>query len=274
MPLEFSVLTPHSPRICHEENVPDFQKDMVEGMKKVGKIIEETKPDAIILVSCHWVSSFNHYVDSTPNHKGVLTAFECPDLITDVPYEFPGDEELANQLAEEAGKLGLDVKPINDPTYVWDYGTVVPLRYLTPKADIPIISIPVVWAANLEETYKWGQAVRNAIEKSDKRVVFISSGALAHHLVRGPEVMPTRSEQILDNQFVEYMKSGECASAFDMLPQYSKVAGVESGGRHVAMLLGVIGDDDIRGDYYGYGQSSGSGNVIMTFNKKDSLQTT
>lgn len=272
MPLEFSVLTPHSPRSCHEDMVPDFQTEMVDGMKKVGQIITEAKPDAIILVSCHWQSTFNHYVDATPVHKGILTAIECPDLVKDVPYDYPGDAELAHQLVAEAEALGLKVNAVDDPTYVWDYGTVVPLRYLVPNSDIPVINIPITWAAPLDETYLWGKAVRQAVEKTNKRVVFISSGALAHHLVRVPGAMPTRSEQILDNQFVDYMKNGDTAAAYDMLPQYSKVAGVESGGRHLAMLLGVIGEDEIKGQYYGYGQSSGSGNVIMTFNKVETLQ--
>lgn len=270
MSLELGILTPHSPRICHEEMVADFQREMVDGMKVVGKQITDMKPDAIVLVSCHWQSSFIHFVDATPVHRGVLTAFECPELISDVPYEHPGDPVLAHQFVVEGEKAGLKVYEVNDPTYVWDYGTVVPLRYLVPNGDIPIIDLSITWAANIEETYIWGQQIGKVIRESDKRIIFASSGALAHNLVRGPENMPTRSEQILDNQFVDYLKKGDYQSAYDMLPQYSKVAGVESGGRHLAMLLGVLGEEGFKGNYHGYGQSSGSGNVIMTFDMKNS----
>ena len=49
-----------------------------------------------------------------------------------------------------------------------------------------------------------------------------------------------------------------------MLPQYAKNAGLEAGGRHIAMLLGVL-EDGCKSTFYGYGQSSGSSNVVMAF---------
>lgn len=42
--------------------------------------------------------------------------------------------------------------------------------------------------------------------------------------------------------------------------------GVESGGRHLAMLLGVMeGSGNYIANNHGYVQSSGSGNAIITF---------
>jgi 3,4-dihydroxyphenylacetate 2,3-dioxygenase len=250
--------------MCHEDQTPEFQKELVEGMQSVARVIESIKPDAIVLVSCHWLSSFHHFVDATPMHKGVLTAFECPELISDVHYQYPGDEQLASQLVEAGQKVGLPVVKVNDPTYVWDYGTVVPLRYLVPNGDIPIIDLSVCWAANLDETYFWGQQIGEVLRESDKRVVFVSSGALSHNLVRGPEKMPTISEQALDQKFLEYLNKNDLPSAWNMLPQYARAACVESGGRHLAMLLGVL-EGNYQSNYYGYGQSSGSANVVMTF---------
>ncbi|MFC3885128.1 extradiol ring-cleavage dioxygenase [Bacillus songklensis] len=265
MTLELGMLVPHTPRMCFEDQAPEFQKELVEGMHKTAKVIESIQPDAIVLISCHWMSSFHHFVDATPEHKGVLTAFECPELISDVPYHYPGDEQLATELVEAGKAAGLPIVKVNDPTYVWDYGTVVPLRYLVPNGDIPIIDLSVTWAANLEETYFWGKQVGKVLRESNKRVIFGSSGALAHNLVRGPEAMPTLAEQALDRQFIEYVSNNDLQSAWNMLSQYAKTAGVESGGRHLAMLLGVLEGDHYKIQNYGYGQSSGSGNVIMTF---------
>lgn len=264
MTIELGLLTAHVPRICHEDKVADFQKPLVKGMKEVSEQIYHLKADVVVLVSCHWMSTFHHFVDVTPRHKGVLTAFECPELITDVPYHYPGDQELGNQLVKTGNEAGIPVTAVNDPTYAWDYGTVVPLRYLVPKEDIPIIDLSVTWAGSLDETYLWGQQIGKVLRESNKRTVFVASGALSHNLVRGPEIMPTRSEQALDNQFIDYLTSGDFASAREMLPQYARAAGLEAGGRHLAMLLGVL-EGDYRGTNHGYAQSSGSANVIMTF---------
>lgn len=272
MTIQFSMLAPHVPSICHEELVPDYQQPMVDSLKELKGMLYQDKPDAIVLVSCHWPSTFFHYVDTTPRHKGMLTAFECPDLIKDVPYDFPGDPDLANELLEEAVKENLQVVGVDDPYYVWDYGTVVPLRYLTPEGDIPIVNLSVTLAATLDETYRWGKAIKRVLEESRKKIVFISSGALSHRLVRGRENKPTTSEHAMDKEFISLLMNKQYQAAFDMLPQYARLAAVESGGRHLAMLLAILNEND-EPAYYSAGQSSGSWNVVMTFEKQPNVRS-
>jgi 3,4-dihydroxyphenylacetate 2,3-dioxygenase len=270
MSIEMGILAPHVPHICHESNAPEFQKPLIEGMRKVATFIEKAHADVVVLVSTHWLSTFHHFVDATPIHKGVLTAFECPQVITDVPYYYPGDEELASQLVEAGEKAGLPVVKVNDPTYVWDYGTVVPLRYLVPKENIPVVDLSVTWAGNLEETYYWGQQIGKVLRESEKRVVFVASGALSHNLVRGVENIPTQAEDALNEKFLGYLRDGDFASAKEMLPQFARIAGVEAGGRHLAMLFGVLEGSSYNAQYLGYAQSSGSGNVVMSFHPSES----
>ncbi|PLR87791.1 extradiol ring-cleavage dioxygenase [Bacillus sp. V33-4] len=266
MTIELSMLVPHVPSICHEDQVPEFQKDMVSAMKDVSKEIYRLKPDAIVLVSCHWPSTFFHYVDCTPEHNGILTAIEAPDLIKDVPYHYPGDPDLADELVKAGQDAGLQVQGVNDPYYVWDYGSVVPLRYLVPQEDIPVINLSVTLAASLEETYKWGQVIAKVLRKSDKKIVFVSSGALSHNLVRGRHNKPTVAEHALDKQFVEFVMNKDYQAAYNMLPQYAGMAKVESGGRHLAMLFSMI-EEGSEPVYLADGQSSGSWNALITFAK-------
>ncbi|EKN63560.1 extradiol ring-cleavage dioxygenase [Schinkia azotoformans] len=267
MSIVMSVISPHVPSICHDEHVPEFQKEMVAGMKAVSKKIYEKKPDLVVLVSCHWPSTFNHLVDCTPVHKGILTAQECPDLVSDVPYNYPGDQEIAEKLVQAGQSAGLNIVGFNDSSFVWDYGTVVPLRHLVPNEDIPVINLSVVLVASLEETYKWGQEIRKVLEKTDKKVVFVSSGALSHNVVRGRENKPTISEQALDKQYVELVMNKKYKEAYEMLPQYAAAAKVESGGRHLAMLSAILDEND-EPKYYADGQSSGSWNPVITFEKQ------
>ncbi|WP_227935284.1 extradiol ring-cleavage dioxygenase [Alkalihalobacillus deserti] len=273
MTIELGILAAHVPSICHRENVPQFQQDIVTKMDDIAVKITEMKPDAVILVSCHWQSTFHHYVDVLPGHKGILTAFECPDIISDVEYDYPGDQELGNALVLAGKHAQLPVIAVNDPTYVWDYGTVVPLRYLVPNADIPVVNLSITMAAGLEETYKWGEEIGKVLNQSDKKYVFVFSGALAHNLVRGRHHMPTVSEQALDKQFIDYVMNKNWELANEMLPQYAKVAGVEGGGRHLAMMLGAL-EDQYKPTFHTYAQSSGSGNAIMTFELENHLQGT
>lgn len=264
MSLEMALLVAHAPSMCHEEKVPDFQQDLIGGLKLMRDRIEQANTDVIVLISTHFAATWQHYVDATPRHTGILTAMECPDLISDVPYDFPGEEELAQKLVSAGKQAGIATHEVNDPTYVWDYGTVVPLRYLVPKQDIAVISISVCLSSPLEETYQWGIEIGKILRQSNKRTVFVSSGALSHNLVRGRENMPSRSERAMDTQFIDYLKCGAYTDAREMLNQYARIAGVESGGRHLAALLGVV-DSSQQVELWGEGQSSGSWNAILSF---------
>nr|WP_295970340.1 MEMO1 family protein [uncultured Bacillus sp.] len=266
MSIELSILAPHFPSICHEDQVPEFQEDIKNAMKDLSKDLKELNLDVIVLVSCHWPSTFTHYIDCTPTHKGLLTATEAPDLIKDVPYQYPGDEELGQELVQAAQTAGIQTAVVNDSHFVWDYGTVVPLRYLVPNEDIPVINISVTLTASLDETYQLGREIAKVLRASDKKAVFVASGALSHNLVRGRHHKPTLSEHALDKEFVHLLSNKDYQAAYKMLPQYSGMAKVESGGRHLAMLFGILNEDSVP-TYLGDAQSSGSWNVLMTFGK-------
>jgi 3,4-dihydroxyphenylacetate 2,3-dioxygenase len=265
MSIELAMIAAHVPHICHEETAPDFQRPLIDSMKKIGEEMKGLGVEVIVIASSHWMSTFKHYVDGTPVHKGILTADECPDAIFNVPYNYPGDEQLARQLAQAGEESGLPVVAINEPTYVLDYGTVVPLRHLVPKEDIAVVPISVTWAADLNETFTWGQQIGKVLRQSEKRACFVTTGTLSHNLVRGVESQPSLAEQALNNQFVQYLLDGDYASAKQMLPQFARIAGVESGGRHIALLLGVMDGASYKAKYHAYAQSSASANYIMTF---------
>jgi 3,4-dihydroxyphenylacetate 2,3-dioxygenase len=261
--LALSILGTHTPRMCYPEKVQDFQKPLAEAMYKASERLFSVDPEVLVLVSTHWVASFNHYIDATPVHEGILTAMECPDLISNLHYRYPGDSELARALVAAGRAAGLPVIAVEDPTYVWDYGSVVPLRYLTPEANLPVINMTVCLTASLEESYQLGRIIGRVLRESPKRAVFVASGALAHNLVRGPERTPTRMEKKMEDEFADLLVKGDLETAWQTLPQFAQLAKVESGGRHVATWLGVMGDDAFRGEYLGWGPSSGSGNPVI-----------
>ena len=43
MSIELSMLVPHVPSICHEDQAPDFQQNIVAGFKEVAKQIVTNK---------------------------------------------------------------------------------------------------------------------------------------------------------------------------------------------------------------------------------------
>lgn len=269
MSLELALLSTHAPSLLYEDQVPDFQQPILKAFYQQRELVKQIKPDVLVIISSHFLTNWKHYVDATPRHEGFLTAREHPDMIVRVPFDYPGDEELANQLAKAGQDVGIPAAAFNESTYIWDYGTLVPIRYFVPDGDIPIVELSCNMSASLEETYLWGQQIGKILRATNKRTVFASSGALSHRLTRGRSNMPTIAEHAMDYKFIELLTEGKYDAAWDMLPQYSVFADVEAGGRHVATLLGVLGSNGYKANFLGYAQSSGSGNPHIAFEKME-----
>lgn len=255
----------HTPRIAYPEKADPVFQELIAAMRRAGETLRSTKPDVVVLASAHWVTSFNLYADSAPRHRGTLTAMECPDLLRAIPYDFVGDAELANAIVEQGRNDGLPAIACDEPTHILDYGTVVALKYLVANSEIPVVPVSSCLASNIDESAKFGLAIRAAVLAGKKRVAVISSAAFAHNLVRGPEKWPTPEERAIDEHMIDLLlPGGQLATAKALLPGFASRAKYEMGGRPLATLLGAL-TDEYRGELYGYGPSSGSGNPVIVF---------
>lgn len=265
--ISLGLAVAHTPRISKPEAAAPVWRDLIAAMRNAGEALRANAPDAVVLVSTHWVTSFNIYADAAPRHRGILTAAECPDLLRAIPYDMPGDPALAEAIAAQGKALGMPAIACDEPTHMLDYGTVIAMQYLTPENTIPVVPIPVCLASDIRECFALGGAIRTAIEQSGKRVAVISSSAFAHNLVRGPETWPTEEEQGIDRHMIGLMSDPQtAATARAVFPSFAARAKYEMGGRAVATLLGALGDD-FRGTLIGYGPSSGSGNPVIIFER-------
>jgi 3,4-dihydroxyphenylacetate 2,3-dioxygenase len=270
--ISLGLAVAHSPRIAFPEKSGPVWADLIAAMRQAGEALRANKPDAVVLASTHWVTSFNIYADAAPRHTGVLTAQECPDLLRAIPYDFPGDPALAEAIVAEGKSAGLPTIAFHEPTHMLDYGTVIPMSYLVPDATLPCVPIPVCLMSDVAESLALGAAIRSAIEKSGKRVAVISSSAFAHNLVRGPERWPTEEEQGLDRHFIQLLSNHHTApTARAIFASFAARAKYEMGGRAIATLMGALGDD-FDGRLLGYGPSSGSGNPVIVFDRVTAAQ--
>lgn len=257
------LCVPHTPRIVDPTAAGTAFQPMVAAMRRAGATLRAHSPDAVILVA-HWATTFNPYVDVAARHRGILTAMECPDLIGSIAYDFPGDPELGARIVAGAKGEGVPAIAVDEAHHVLDYGTIVPVRYLIPDENLPVVPISSCPLSSIDEYLRFGAAIRDAVAASGRRVAIVASSAFAHNLVRGPETWPTAAERAIDDHLIALLTQGELAAARALLPAFVTTAKYEMGGKPVAAILGALGDD-FRGEFYAYGPSSGSGNPILAF---------
>src|SRR5262249_55012503 len=112
---------------------------------------------------------------------GLFTSEELPRGMSQRPYDFPGDPELAHLIASKADAHGTWITAIDDPHLPIFYATTNLWEYLGQGLpDKRWVSIGVCQTADMEDTLRLGRALGGAIAESGRKVVLIASGALSH----------------------------------------------------------------------------------------------
>lgn len=256
-----AVIAPHTPRMGIAERAPQFVRGLIEAAQTLGADLRALKPDVLIVHSAHWVNTFNWHVTCQPEHRGVCVSSEAPNIISGMPYHWPGDPVFARALVDAINAAGHPCEATISPNFVWDYGSWVPTHYIDPNGQIPVVLIGTCALSTLDECMHVGRAIRIAAKKSRRRAIFVASTALSHKLVRGPEHWPTKERQEADMKLIDMLTHGRIAEAKAWLPHYADFAVGEVGGRNIATLLGCLNGSTCGTQIGPYGQSSGSGNA-------------
>jgi 4,5-DOPA dioxygenase extradiol len=134
------------------------------------------KPGAIAIVSPHWMTPGVEVTASTE----LMTIHDFggfPDALYQLSYGAPGSPMLARRIVEVLETAGIEVK-LNDRRGL-DHGAWVPLRYLYPDADVPVVQVSMPTVLDAQGAYDLGQALAPL---ADEGVLIIGSGSLTHNL--------------------------------------------------------------------------------------------
>ena len=156
-----------------------------------------------------------------------------------------------------------------------EYGTLVPMRYMNADRHFKVVSV-AAWCNwhTLEDSRRFGEAVREAIERSDGTVAVLASGSLSHRFNDNGSPEESIHQISASSTARSTCASSTCGSAGDfkdfcaMLPEYAEACQGEGKMHDTAMLLGMLGWDaydepvEIVTDYFA---SSGTGQINAIF---------
>ena len=248
----------------------------IDGHAEIGRRCRALGVDTIVVFDVHWLVNSEYHVNCAPEFQGVYTSNELPHFIRNMPYAYPGNPALGKLIAESANAAGIAARAHDETTLELEYGTLVPMRYMNQDRHFKVVSVSgwCMWH-RLEESMRFGRAVRDAIERRyDGNVAVFASGSLSHHFAdngTAPEYMHKVYDPFLeqvDRNVVELWRRGDWPTFVDMLPMYAEKCWGEGGMHDTAMLLGLLGGRDydqgveIITPYFG---SSGTGQINAIF---------
>jgi aromatic ring-opening dioxygenase catalytic subunit (LigB family) len=194
-----------------------------------------------------------------------------------MPYDFPGDPELAHAVARYADKHGTWITPIDDPYLPIFYGTVNVWSYL--RGDERWVSIAINQTCRTDDFLLLGELLGRAVEAVDRRVVVLASGGLSHRFfpfreLRGHEssdvrnvISPEAAEA--DQHALELMEKGDHRGVIEFLPEYRKHAPEGKFG-HYLIMVGALGGAACTAPgerFSDYEASVGTGQVHVWFER-------
>ncbi|PCE33431.1 3,4-dihydroxyphenylacetate 2,3-dioxygenase [Burkholderia ubonensis] len=249
--------------------------EAIRGHQLIGERCRALGVDTIVVSDVHWLVNAGYHVNCNARFSGVYTSNELPHFIRDMAYAYRGNPELGRLIAETASARGIATRAHEIDSLELEYGTLVPMRYMNADQHFKVVSIAgwCMWHS-LDESRRFGEALLEAIEKSDANVAFLASGSLSHRF--NDNGSPEESIHQISREFfrqvdlrvVELWKQGDFKTFCAMLPEYNTHCHGEGGMHDTAMLLGLLGWDrydkpvEIVTDYFA---SSGTGQINAIF---------
>ena len=186
MPLVYCGACSHAPGITGRAERADTQtrQALESAFRRMGDAIRATRPDALVVIAAEHFANF--FMNNMPAFAiGMADSYEGP--IEDEAFlrigrtTVPGNKALSRRLIENVMQT-VDVAYAEE--WKFDHGISVPLHFLTPDYDLPIVPANINCQgpplAPLARAWAFGEALRRAADAVPERIALIGTGGLSH----------------------------------------------------------------------------------------------
>ncbi|MEU5860305.1 MULTISPECIES: 3,4-dihydroxyphenylacetate 2,3-dioxygenase [unclassified Nonomuraea] len=254
---------------------------LVTGLRELRRdVFERDDYDTVVVLDSHWATTVEFVVTAQPRRAGLFTSEELPRGMCRMPYDFPGDPELARNVASFADRHGTWITPIDDEYLPIYYATTNLWKYL--GEGLPgkrWVSIGVCQTGDMEDHLRLGRALADGVAATDRRVLVIASGALSHtfwplrelrdHEASDPRHIFTPEARAADLQRIEWFRHGRHDEVLRTMPEFWTYK-PEARFHHYAMLAGALGEERCTAPARQYGEyenSVGTGQALLWFDR-------
>ncbi|ADX46916.1 extradiol ring-cleavage dioxygenase [Paracidovorax avenae] len=280
-----SALVSHHPGLMQCEEFRRLQgagedSDLIAGFARLKARIEAAQPDVVMIFDSHWFTTGYHLVDGGARYTGTYISDEMPWYLNGVPYDYRGHPGLALAIEAVSREQGGYNRAIRHPDLGRHYATVNLIKLLQLElSDIPVVTASSCQNCEWPHFLKSGEAIGEAIRRSDLRVVLLASGALSHKF-NGIDWKPNHPRIFHESNVSspENIESDKGAIALMAEGRHDKILERWDGeyrrkpweafGAHYLQMLGALGGAECRAKgeaLSAYENARGTGNIHMWF---------
>ena len=251
---------------------------LFQGLHDLGaQRLAPLEADTVVVVDTHWFTTVEHIVTAHDRRRGLFTSEELPRGMCQMPYDMPGDRELAEAWADQAtDRDDTWITAVDDPHLPVHYPTINLLPFL--QGDEAWVSASICQTAEPDDFLLFGELLAQAVAGLDRRVVVLASGGLSHrfwplrqfrqHEAADPALhLRTPEARAADEHVIDCLINGDHAGVLDFLPEFATHA-PEGFFGHYLTMVGALGGAHctISGEQFGqYESVAGTGQVHLWF---------
>ena len=186
MSLVFAGIMSHGPGMTAraERADPAVREPFYAALDRLRQELERSRPDALIVIAAEHFANF--FMNNMPAYAiGMADEYEGP--IEDPEWlrierrSIPGSAELSRRII---GKVMEKVDVAYAEEWKFDHGIMVPLNFLTPRFDLPVIPANINCQGPpltpLSRAYEFGRAIRAACDAAPERIALMGTGGISH----------------------------------------------------------------------------------------------
>ena len=186
MSLVFAGVCSHAPGITGraQRADPELREAFYAKLDELRQRLENTRPDALIVVAAEHFANF--FMNNMPAYcMGMADSYEGPiedeDWLAIKRTTVPGHAELSRRLI---GALMANIDLAYAEEWKFDHGIMVPLNFLTPRYDLPVIPVNINCQGPpltpLARAYEFGRRLREVCDAQPERLALIGTGGISH----------------------------------------------------------------------------------------------
>jgi 2,3-dihydroxyphenylpropionate 1,2-dioxygenase len=186
MSLVFAGVCSHAPGITGraERADPAVRDAFYAKLDELRLRLEAARPDVLIVVAAEHFANF--FMNNMPAYcVGMGDSYAGP--IEDAQWlgiertAVPGAAGLSRRIIEGLMET-IDVAYAEE--WQFDHGIMLPLNFLTPRYDLPVIPVNVNCQGPpltpLHRAYQFGRSLRNVCDAQPERIALIGTGGISH----------------------------------------------------------------------------------------------
>ena len=258
-----AFMVPHPPLIVPE--VGRGGERQIEATRaayqRAAREIAALQPETIIVSSPH-ATMYADYFHISPGAgaQGSFAQFRAPQVSFRERY----DAALVQAIERLAAEADFPAGTRGQRDAALDHGTMVPLYFIRQfYTDYSLVRIGLSGLPQ-EDHYRLGQIIREAVETTGRRAVFVASGDLSHKLqAYGPYGYAPEGPQY-DARIMDVCARAAFGELFDFDEGFCERA-AECGHRSFVMMAGALDGVRVEAERFSHEDVTGVGYGICAF---------